>query len=73
MIYDDEYGAVGGMINKGNGITRRNPASVPLCPPQIPDGLTGDRNRRNRLSYGKTFFSVYIARHFPLRATSTYM
>jgi hypothetical protein len=32
--YDD--GEIGGMIGKGNRSTRRNPASVPLCPPQTP-------------------------------------
>jgi hypothetical protein len=30
--YDD--GEIGGMIGKGNRITRRKPAPVPLCPPQ---------------------------------------
>jgi hypothetical protein len=30
--YDD--GEVGGMIGKGNRITRRKPAPMPLCPPQ---------------------------------------
>jgi hypothetical protein len=40
----NEYGAVGGMrIGRGNGITRRKPAQVPLCPPQIPHDLTWDR------------------------------
>jgi hypothetical protein len=32
--YDD--GEIGGMIGKGNRSTRRKPAPVPLCPPQIP-------------------------------------
>jgi hypothetical protein len=33
--YDDaETGRI--MIGKGNGSTRRKPAPVPLCPPQIP-------------------------------------
>jgi hypothetical protein len=33
--YDD--GEIGGiMIDRGNGSTRRNPAPVPLCPPQTP-------------------------------------
>jgi hypothetical protein len=32
--YDD--GEIGGMICRGNRNTRRNPAPVPLCPPQTP-------------------------------------
>jgi hypothetical protein len=32
--YDD--GEIGGMIERGNRITRRKPAPVPLCPPQTP-------------------------------------
>jgi hypothetical protein len=43
---DDECGAVGGMkIARGNGSTRREPASVPLCSPQIPYDLTWARTR----------------------------
>jgi hypothetical protein len=42
----DGYGAVGGMrIGGGNRSTRRKPAPVPLCPPQIPHDLTWDRTR----------------------------
>jgi hypothetical protein len=41
MIDDDECGAVGGMrIGRGNRSTRRKPAPVPLCPPQIPYNQT---------------------------------
>jgi hypothetical protein len=29
-------GEIGGMIGRGNQSTRRNPAPVPLCPPQTP-------------------------------------
>jgi hypothetical protein len=37
---------VGGMrIARGNRSTRRKPAPVPLCPPQIPHDLTWDRTR----------------------------
>jgi hypothetical protein len=32
--YDDAE--IGGMIGRGNRSTRRKPAPVPLCPPQIP-------------------------------------
>jgi hypothetical protein len=45
---DDECGAVGVMIVmivSGSRSTRRKPASVPLCPPQIPRGLTRVRTR----------------------------
>jgi hypothetical protein len=43
---DDECGVVGGMrIGRGNRSTRRKPAPVPLCPPQIPHDLTLDRTR----------------------------
>jgi hypothetical protein len=59
MIDDDDYVAVGGMrIDRGNRNTRRKPAPVPLCPPQIPHDLgsnPGSRDRKpatNRLSYG---------------------
>jgi hypothetical protein len=39
MMDEDECGAVGGMIVRRNRSTRRKPASVPLCPPQIPHDL----------------------------------
>jgi hypothetical protein len=45
MMNDDESGAVGGMIDGENRSTRQKPASVPLCPPQIPHDLTRDRYR----------------------------
>jgi hypothetical protein len=46
MIDDDDYGAVGGMrIGRGNRSTRRKPAPVPLCPPQIPHDLIWDWTR----------------------------
>jgi hypothetical protein len=41
MIDDGHCGAIGGMkIGKGNRSTRRKPAPVPLCPPQIPHDQT---------------------------------
>jgi hypothetical protein len=41
MINDGDCGATGGiMIGKGYRSTRRKPAPVPLCPPQIPHDLT---------------------------------
>jgi hypothetical protein len=46
MIDDDDYGAVGGMrIGRGNRSTRKKPAPVPLCPPQIPHDQTWDQTR----------------------------
>jgi hypothetical protein len=46
MMDDDDYGAVGGMrIGRENRSTRRKPAPVPLCPPQIPHYLAWDRTR----------------------------
>jgi hypothetical protein len=43
---NDECGAVGGMRSRmGNQSTRRKPAPVPLCPPQIPRDLTWARTR----------------------------
>jgi hypothetical protein len=45
-MIDDDYGAVGGMkIGRGDRSTRRKPAPAPLCPPQIPHGMTWDRTR----------------------------
>jgi hypothetical protein len=50
--YDD--GEFDGMkIDRGNRTTRRKPASVPLCPPQIPlDQTRGGKPATNGLSYG---------------------
>jgi hypothetical protein len=46
QMIDDDYGAVGGMrIGRRNRSTRRKPAPLPLCPPQIPHDLTWDRTR----------------------------
>jgi hypothetical protein len=45
MIDDYDYGAVGGLrIGRGNQNSRRKPAPVALCLPQIPHDLTWDRN-----------------------------
>jgi hypothetical protein len=56
---DYDNGEIGGMIGRGNRSTRRNPAPVPLCPPQTPhacpDANTGRRGGKpatNHLSYG---------------------
>jgi hypothetical protein len=39
----DECGAVSGMIGRGDGSTRRKPAPVPICPPQIARELSWTR------------------------------
>jgi hypothetical protein len=44
LMIDDECGAVCAVkIGRGNRRTRRKPAPVPLCPPQIPHDLTWAR------------------------------
>jgi hypothetical protein len=56
--YDD--GEISGMIiGRGNRSTRRKPAPLSLCPPQIPNacpdanpGRCGGKTAINRLSYG---------------------
>jgi hypothetical protein len=46
---DYEDGEFGGMmIGKENQSTRRKPAPVPFCPPQIPHDLTGREPRPPR-------------------------
>jgi hypothetical protein len=45
MMDDDKCGPVSGMLGKGNLSAQRKPASVPLCPPQIPHDLTWARTR----------------------------
>jgi hypothetical protein len=43
---DDKLGAFDGIIiGRGNRRTRRKPAPVSLCPPQIPHDLTQARTR----------------------------
>jgi hypothetical protein len=42
-MMDDECGAIGAVLGRGNRSTRRKPTPVPLCPPQIPDYLTRSR------------------------------
>jgi hypothetical protein len=45
MMDDDECGAVGGMSGRRNRSTRRKPAPLLLCPPQIPHDLTWAQTR----------------------------
>jgi hypothetical protein len=74
QMIDDERGAVGGMrIGRGNQSTRRKPAPVPLCPPQIPHDLAwprtpdrrGGKPATNRLSYGTVSASSKYNQVFP--------
>jgi hypothetical protein len=58
--YDD--GEIGGMIGRGTRSTRRKPAPVPLCPPQVSHaagtgnpGRCGGKPATNSLSYGTAF------------------
>jgi hypothetical protein len=62
MIDDDECGGVGGMrIYRGNRSTRRKPAPLPFCPPQIPHdlgsntGRSGGKPVTNRLNHGSAY------------------
>jgi hypothetical protein len=54
----DYAGEIGGMIDRGDRSTRRNPAPMPLGPPQTPVCPDANPDRRggkpatNRLSYG---------------------
>jgi hypothetical protein len=46
VIENDNCGVVGGLrISRGNRSTRKNPAPVPFCPPQIPHDRTWDWTR----------------------------
>jgi hypothetical protein len=50
MIHDGDCGAICGLkIDRGTRSTRRKPAPVPLCPPQIPHNLTQARTRAARM------------------------
>jgi hypothetical protein len=44
------------MIGKGNRSTRRKRATVPLCSPQIPHGLTQARTRTAATDHGMACF-----------------
>jgi hypothetical protein len=77
MIDYDECGAVGGIkIGRGNRNTQRNPAPVPLCPPQIPHYLTwaltraaavgGQLLTASKCMCREPFFSLHILEYFSL-------
>jgi hypothetical protein len=61
----DEYAAVGGMIGRGIRNTRRKPAPVPLCPPQIPYELTRARTR-TAVVRSQRLTAWAVARHINL-------
>jgi hypothetical protein len=68
--YDD--GEIGGIIGKGNRSTMRKPASMPLCPPQIPHacqdvnpGRRGGKPATKRLSYGTAYNSYFLSKVAP--------
>jgi hypothetical protein len=63
-MIDDECGAASGMITgRGNRSTRRKPAPVPLCPPQIQHDLTWARARA--AAVGSRWLTV-LAMQYPL-------
>jgi hypothetical protein len=70
-MVDDECVAVGGMrIGRGNQSTQRKPASVPLCPPQIPH-TTWPRTRA--AAVGRRQLTAWaMARHYPVRTGTFY-
>jgi hypothetical protein len=58
IMIDDECGAVDGMrIGRGNWSTQRKPASVPLCPPQIPHDLTWARTRAAAVGISRDYLN----------------
>jgi hypothetical protein len=72
MIDDSDCGAIGEIkIGRENRRTRRKPAPVPLCPPQIPHdqtpgsnpGCRGGKPATIRLSYGAAFYILTVNSH----------
>jgi hypothetical protein len=53
MMDIDEYGAIGGILGRGDLSFRRKSATVKLCSPQIPNYITRVRTRvtTNRLTH----------------------
>jgi hypothetical protein len=67
MTDDGDCGTIGEMkMGRRNGSTRRKPALVPLCSPQIPYEPRSNPGRRcgkpatNRLSYGTALYGTYV-------------
>jgi hypothetical protein len=63
---DYDNGEIGGMIGRGNRSTRRKPAPVPLCPPQIPHA---DRMRTRAAAMGSQRLTAEL-RHGPALSLS---
>jgi hypothetical protein len=64
MIDDDEHGVLDRMrITRGNRSTRIIPATVSLCPPQIPYDLTWNRTRSPAVG-SRQLPSLAVARRF---------
>jgi hypothetical protein len=61
MMDDYVCGAVGGMISRESQSTRRKPAPLPLCSPQIPHDLT----------WARTLAVAKGTRLLSIRATAT--
>jgi hypothetical protein len=65
MIYERLWSSVGMILTGENVRTPRKPVSVPLCPPQIPQGLIanpgldGEKPATNRLSYDSAYTGPY--------------
>jgi hypothetical protein len=57
----DYDGEIGGMIGKGNRSTRRKPAPMPLCPPQIPHAA---RTRTRAAAVGSQRLTAAFQRAF---------
>jgi hypothetical protein len=57
---NDECGAVGGMLGRGNRSTRRKTSPVSLCPPQVPRDLT--RARTGAVAVGSRLLIAKFAR-----------
>jgi hypothetical protein len=64
------------MSGRGNRSTRRKPAPVPLCPPQIPHNLTRAQTRSAavgkpatiHLSYGTAYFKLSLLTFYQILA-----
>jgi hypothetical protein len=61
LLMDDECGAVGGTSGRRNRSTRIKPTLVPLCPQQIPHGLTRARTRDAAWLVSLVTFYIYFS------------